>query len=505
MWHLKIKTMDSVKLLTTLMVTLTFTIMVYGQNWTNIEGGPDADYGGGIVLDGQKNIYISGTFYGAFDTTNINGLGIAKFDKSGNLQWAWQPQYYGYGTAYNNDVAVDSKDNVYVIGYTQDTVKIGDSIYTPAQPNSWEEFIIVKLNGNKNVIWARRAQGFDTVCWGVTTSTGKQIEINLNDNIYVSIELFGDMELGGDTVYSFCSTQKVIAKLDTTGNVIWIQNGGDHFTVDQNDNYYVSNNKSLTKYNDSGVVQWTRTLLDSICTFQINDWDFFYVATLDTLYRLKAIDGLSIWTAPIHADIRQTISSDSVGNVMVSGHKFPLTPPPYYIGTYNEYFDSTGTVVGYFYWGNPVTIHNTSPDDISLMNDGFLYMLGEVAVTSTFPNTSSFIYGTDTLPNISNFDIFVSKIKISDWLIPTVIAEFPDYNFDFRAYPNPFADKLVVEVNIDSTPPPTLTLLDIAGRQIYQTQINNKRTEFHLGKLSAGIYLLNLCMPDRNVTKKIIK
>lgn len=500
----KVTKMDTLKFLTTITINLIMTSMVIGQNWTNVEGGLSSDYGGGIALDGQKNIYISGTFSGAFDTTDINGLGIAKYNNTGIFQWAWQPQYYSWGTAYNNDVAIDSKNNVYVIGYLQDTVKIGDSIYTPAQPDSWEEFFITKLDSNKNVDWAIRAQGYDTLCQGNCMSRGRQIEINQNDNIYVSIELYGDMEIGGDTAYSFCNFQNIIVKLHTTGNIVWIHDGGDHFAVDQNNYYYVANNNTLTKYNDAGIIQWTRTFSDSIYTLQINKWGFLHIATLDKLYRLKASDGISIWTAPTLTEMYHTICSDSIGNVILSGYKFPPPPFPYYSGTYNEYFDSIGTAVGFFYWGKPVTIHNTRAADISLTNN-FLYILGQIAVTSTFPNTSSFIYGTDTLPNIANFDIFVSKIKISDWLIPTGITELSVDQFYLKAYPNPFIDKLVIEIDNHLTTHSTLTLFDITGRRIRQKKINNNKTELHLGKLSAGLYFLQLRSLNRQETIKIIK
>ncbi len=496
--------MDLYKPIITILVAISMTYFVYGQNWTNVEGGIFSDYGGGIGLDNQQNIYISGTFSGAFNDSNIDGLGIAKYDIAGNLQWAWQPQYFTWGSSTNNDLVIDNNNNVYVIGCLSDTVKIGDSIYTPAQPNSLEEFFVTKLDADKNVLWTIRAQGYDPSCV-CTYSWGGKIEINQDNNIYISIELLGDMELGGDTILSGCSFNKVIVKLDDSGNVIWVHNGGDHFNIDQNENLYIANNHTLIKQDDAGILQWSRELPDSIYTLNINEWDFLYISTRDTLYRLNIIDGKSIWTNTTNIEMSHSISADSLGNVLLSGHKFPPPPPPYYIGTYNEKYDSTGTSFGFFYWGNPVTIHNTSPVDISLMNDGYLYMLGAIRVTSSYPNTSSFIYGIDTLPNISNFDIFISKINISDWIIPVNIEDMNLLKLDFRVYPNPFTSKLIIDFGTQITEPVQLTLIDITGKVLKQTTLYNNKTSLNLNELSSGVYYLKMQTFDKQGIQKIIK
>ncbi|MBS1584402.1 MAG: SBBP repeat-containing protein [Bacteroidetes bacterium] len=89
--------------------------------WAKHEGGPGGDQGFGIAIDAQGAVYVAGTFYQsiAFDTFSFasNGfadLCLAKYDSNGHLIWAkaWGSIYSDVGSK----IAIDGNENIYLTG-----------------------------------------------------------------------------------------------------------------------------------------------------------------------------------------------------------------------------------------------------------------------------------------------------------------------------------------------------------------------------------------------------
>ncbi|HLO57897.1 MAG TPA: SBBP repeat-containing protein [Bacteroidales bacterium] len=72
----------------------------------HIETGSTYDYGIGVCIDDDKNIYLTGGRNGK--------IFVSKYDSTGNELWFcdFNKEYYGQG----NDVAIDQFDNVYITG-----------------------------------------------------------------------------------------------------------------------------------------------------------------------------------------------------------------------------------------------------------------------------------------------------------------------------------------------------------------------------------------------------
>ena len=214
--------------------------------WNRTWGGSANDYGEGIAVDSSDNIYLAGI-------TNSFGAGssdmvLVKYDSSGVQQW--NRTWGGSSGDSGNAVAVDSLDNIYVVGSTS---SFGD-IYG--------DMVMVKYNGSGVQQWNRTWGGSDY-------DNGFGIEVDSSHNIY----LVGIT----DTIPGAGGWNMVLVKYDSSGVWQWTRQWGwgDYdegrgVAIDSSENIYVvgtTNNMFLTrnddmfllKYDSSGVLQWYRT------------------------------------------------------------------------------------------------------------------------------------------------------------------------------------------------------------------------------------------------------
>ena len=213
--------------------------------WQRTLGGASNDYGISIAIDSADNVYVAGY-------TNSTGAGgddalIAKYNSTGTLQW--QRRLGGTGNDYGYGIAIDSADNIYVIGYTFSTGAGGS------------DFLITKYNSSGTIQWQR-------VLGGASSDYGRRIAIDSADNVYVAGSTFSTGAGGQDVL---------IAKYNSSGTIQWQRTLGgagtdasEEIAIDSSDNIYIVGRTNSTgagsydlliaKYNTSGTIQWQRTL-----------------------------------------------------------------------------------------------------------------------------------------------------------------------------------------------------------------------------------------------------
>jgi len=106
-----------------------------------------------VVIDGNGNAIVCGT------TENLLGRTswvVRKYSPAGDKKWTWTYD----GSALTNDtpteMVVDSKNNIYVTGHTQQDAVMG--------------FFTVKLSPTGAKLWSRKYRGFDGLggwCWAI--------------------------------------------------------------------------------------------------------------------------------------------------------------------------------------------------------------------------------------------------------------------------------------------------------------------------------------------------
>jgi uncharacterized delta-60 repeat protein len=207
-------------------------------------GGSSNDEGEGVATDSSDNILGVG-----FTSTvgTIRAFLMCKYDSNGIIQW--QRMLNGTGQDRGYEVATDSSDNVYFLGYTA------------SEGQGADELFLAKYNTSGTLQWQRRLGGSGG-------DIGLDLAFDSSDNVYVC---------GTTTSDGAGSFDGVLAKYSPIGNLLWQRTlgdtGNDFFrgiAIDSSDGVYVSgetasqgpggNSAVLVKYNTSGTLQWQRIL-----------------------------------------------------------------------------------------------------------------------------------------------------------------------------------------------------------------------------------------------------
>lgn len=264
--------------------------------WSEIWSGSNTDIGYSVIIDSNEFIYIAGK-------TDSYGEGgydmiLIKYDPEGNQ--IWNLTWGGINDDICNDIAIDSLDNIYLVGDSKSFGLITWNVY------------LVKFNSSGVQLWNQT--------WGISHNSieyGRTIAIDSNDDIYLGgyiKEYFADdtdmliikynsngnqlwnltRDMGGyeriqdiafdsseniivagqtsywHAVWEWDEIEYCVAKFDKDGNYQWHQwwgewNGDNHLhsiCIDSSNNIYISGGRSetrLIKLNDVGNLLWTRT------------------------------------------------------------------------------------------------------------------------------------------------------------------------------------------------------------------------------------------------------
>ncbi len=265
----------------------------------------------GVVADTWGNCYITGEFAGYTNTiagttlsnasSNYYGPGssfIIKYDANGNALWATQA---GPGS-WSIGAASDTNGNLYVEGaFTSPMIQFGGTIFSNGLPTNSQSYylFLVKYDASGNVLWAQRGgPAYDSFCMA-TDSTG---------NSYIAGNSSGAVNFGGISL-SNANTQLDLAKYDSNGNAVWVQQASgavpSGLAVDEAGNSY------LTGFIDSTNAQFGNIILVNTNT----GWGQF-IAKHDP-------QGNTIWAVetetPNSDDIVYGLTVDKPGNCYITG------------------------------------------------------------------------------------------------------------------------------------------------------------------------------------------
>jgi len=367
--------------------------------WAKKAGGTDSDYGYGIAVDASGNSYVTGYFKGSatFGSTTLTNNGfanifIAKLDSSGNWLWAKNAGYSGCGTS-GNGIAVDASGNIYVTGDFSGSATFGSITLTS---NGDSDIFIAKLDSSGNWLWAKNAGGTDY-------DYGQGIAVDASGNSYVTGYFESTTATFGSTTLTSSGFSDIfVAKLDSSGNWLWIKNAGGT-------DYYEGCGIAVDTSGNSYVIGWFEgSATFGSATLTSNGDDDIFVTKLDS-------SGNWLWAKKAGGtDYYEGcgIAVDASGNSYITGFFSDSATFGSTTLTSNGYcdifiakLDSSGN------WLWAQNAGGTGSDwghGIAVDAIGNSYVTGYFFSTAaTFGNIT--IYGSGT---VYNTDIFVVKVHI---------------------------------------------------------------------------------------------
>jgi hypothetical protein len=334
-----------------------FGLLSVGGNWLASANAGDSQTG--IAVDATGNSYITGYSGGpsvAYTT---------KYDAVGNIVWQRSlTNTAPYGVR-GTDIALDTSSNVYVVGWSNSAGVDGINI--------------IKYNNSGVLQWQKRL----TTSYSVAASA---LAIDAADNILI----VGD---GGPSV-----SYIVIAKLDSTGTLLWDRAVYDNFfnyygvgvSTDSSNNVYCSGwqigatGAPLIKLNSSGVLQWQRELLNNFAGFYANAVDsannVYFLAKLtspETLLLLKYnSSGALQWQRALTgatAQSARSMSIDTNNDIYIVGNVSGGTT-----GAVIAKYTSTGSLT----WQRLLSDSSISLNSIAANNNQAIWVSGALQISA---------------------------------------------------------------------------------------------------------------------------
>ncbi len=198
--------------------------------WAHHAGGNAGDYSYDIAVDGSGNVYVTGYFSSStltFGSTTLSNAGlvnifVAKYNASGNAVWAKSAG----GNLFDSgmSIVVDGNGNVYVSGSFQSpTANFGSLTLNSA---GGQDIFVAKYDPSGNVLWAKRAGG-STDEAGIKLAIDVSGGVYVTGFFTSPTADFGSTILNNVAGYDV-----FVARYEPNGNLVWaISNGGSDFEI----------------------------------------------------------------------------------------------------------------------------------------------------------------------------------------------------------------------------------------------------------------------------------
>jgi parallel beta-helix repeat protein len=420
------------------------------------------DWGNAMVLDSVGNIYVVGT---TLDQLNYQERGydicLVKFDSLGVIQW--NRTWGGTISEEGMGIALDSNENVYIVGFTQGS-----------------QMVLLKYDSS------------GVLQWNLTRSGGYfyAITIDSSDNIFITGTLGHDLGLW---------------KYDTAGVEQWVRTWGgpiygvpEHgrgITLDSSGNIYIvgdtrsfgagSYDACLLKYDSSGVLQWYRTWgenrWDRGNAISVDSYDNIYITGFTTISEVNDANdaflakysrsGVQIWNRTwggFYTDIMYAITLDSSGYIYLAG-RLGISYGKSHV--YLVIYDRMGEQRWNRTWGDKYYDHANA---IALDSSGDIYLAGSTSDYIDIPVGNQYVYDMllmkydcnlpppppDTSPPATAIafsgtpglnDWFVSEVSVALTADANSGVDYTEYGFDgtnWFLYAEPFLITIEGETTI---------------------------------------------------------
>ena len=378
--------------------------------WVYAAGGTGRDRGRKIALDSSGNIYVTGYYWSTVDfgggnvTSNGNwDAFLLKLNSSGTFQWV-----KSYGSNYNDlgrDVAIDSNDNIYMLGNYRGTVDFGGGDENGAVNG---DIFLVKFNSSGVFQWVYTAGAS-------SADDSRALALDSSDNPYITGSFQSTVNFGGGNITAANTDDLFILKLNSSGayqNIytsnIFTTQKGKGLAVDSSGNIYATGTFSGTVDFGGGNI-----------TTSGND---IYLLKLNSSLAFQWVKRFAVDNGEASLALGLAVTVDEDGNVYSVGQigsTIDLGGGSQIFGGQNDAYivkyDSSGSFQWSKTFGSGSQNNIDKAQDIVIDSNGFVIAVGEVE-SQNIDFTS---VGGEILTNFVTGDNpnFVLKIKSATGLI----------------------------------------------------------------------------------------
>ena len=401
-------------------------------------GGSGSDYGNAIALDSSNNVYVAGSTSSTdFPTAGFpyddsynrgnNDVFVSKFDSSLSALIA-STFLGGASSDRSGAIALDSNNNVYVVGPTSSNILDSGYEYPNDFPTAGSPYD-GSYNGGGDVFLSKLDSSLSTLIastflGGSGHDRGYAFALDSSNNVYVTgYTASADFPTTGSPYDANNYIDVFVSKLDSDLSTLIASTFlggsgsdlGNAIALDSSNNVYVTGNTWSTDFPTAG----------SPYDYSHNDDRDVFVSKLDsnlsTLIASTFLGGASM-------DFGNAIVLDSSNNVYVAGYTwstdFPTAGSPYdssYNGGFEDAFvskldSSLSTLIASTFLGGARNEHCGA---IALDSSNNVYVVGSTTSTD-FPTAGS---PYDDSFNGSYGDVFVSKLELFQLPETTTIAD----------------------------------------------------------------------------------
>jgi len=469
------------------------------------------NYGGSIQAisaDFLGNVYITGSIgdssgiimSGTYQTSYGGDVDayLAKFTPSGNLAWA--SFYGGESVEFGNDLYADNSGNIYMTGYTESNTGIATAGAFQTSHGGGVDGFLAKFNYQGNLAWATYFGGKNLDC------------INT-----VIPDVFKNVYVAGFTSDSGLATSGAF------------QTNFEHYPVGDLENEFIARfSIPDVYYNDAGIDS-IKNPSGTICagslpvTVNLHNYGFNELKSANIGL---SINGIIQKSYSWHGNLGYRNSE----NVTIGNYYFPTGSDSIRVWAYdpNNQIDSLSTNDTS---ETVLTSREKANADWSVKNIGDRYYFqvkdssfDESSYVWDFGDSTSIVPGYQVSHTYKRTGIYDVKLQVvnkilcpsnKDSLIDITMAGIDENKlaaYGITIYPNPFTDKTLINFTLPQASHAKISVMDMKGNVLFvptDKTLNSGPNEIEINaseaQLSPGTYFVNIMIDDQVISKKIIE
>jgi hypothetical protein len=203
-----------------------FIIMVDaggGHRWSTDIGEGGADRANSVAIDTDDNVIVVGEFdneidIGGVSITNVSGQDayVLKFDAQGNH--VFTTALAGVDNEVAVDVTTDSQGDIYVVGFFDTDIDLGAGPMTSVEG---DDAFVTKLSAAGAPLWG-------VTMGGPTEQDASAVSLGASGEVIVSVSMETNMQFGSELLLGAGQDDMAVALFDNDGNPMFARRFGDH-------------------------------------------------------------------------------------------------------------------------------------------------------------------------------------------------------------------------------------------------------------------------------------